>query len=113
MISKARTQSLMASFFALSLVLSVGPISVRAHTFSPNESASFLSLVDQIKSALSPIESDVSTNLTLAKEQGQYARMLVTNDTTKELKERNERLSTKLLQYVGFSPEYHHSKCRY
>ena len=100
MISKARTQSLMASFFALSLVLSVGPISVRAHTFSPNESASFLSLVDQIKSALSPIESDVSTNLTLAKEQGQYARMLVTNDTTKELKERNERLSTKLLRML-------------
>ena len=100
MISKARTQSLMASFFALSLVLSVGPISVRAHTFSPNESASFLSLVDQIKSALSPIESDVSTNLTLAKEQGQYARMLVTNDTAKELKERNERLSTKLLRML-------------
>lgn len=100
MISKARTQSLMASFFALSLVLSVGPISVRAHTFSPNESASFLSLVDQIKSALSPIESDVSTNLALAKEQGQYARMLVKNDTTKELKERNERLSTKLLRML-------------
>ena len=100
MISKERTQSLMASFFALSLVLSVSPISVRAHTFSPNESASFLSLVDQIKSALSPIESDVSTNLTLAKEQGQYARMLVTNDTTKELKERNERLSTKLLRML-------------
>jgi hypothetical protein len=100
MISKARTQRLMASFFALSLVLSVSPISVRAHTFSPNESASFLSLVDQIKSALSPIESDVSTNLTLAKEQGQYARMLVTNDTTKELKERNERLSTKLLRML-------------
>ena len=100
MISKARTQSLMASFFALSLVLSVGPISVRAHTFSPNESASFLSLVDQIKSALSPIESDVSTNLTLAKEQGQYARTLVTNDTTKELKERNERISTKLLRML-------------
>ena len=100
MISKARTQSLMASFFALSLVLSVGPISVRAHTFSPNESASFLSLVDEIKSTLSPIESDVSTNLTLAKEQGQYARMLVTNDTTKELKERNERLSTKLLRML-------------
>ena len=100
MILKSRTQSLMAVFFALSLVLSVGPISVRAHTFSPNESASFLSLVDQIKSALSTIKSDVSTNLTLAKEQGQYARMLVTNDTTKELKERNERISTDLLQML-------------
>ena len=100
MILKSRTQSLMAVFFALSLVLSAGPNSVRAHTFSPNESASFLSLVDQIKSALSPIKSDVSTNLTLAKEQGQYARMLVTNDTTKELKERNERISAELLQML-------------
>ena len=100
MILKSRTQSLMVVFFALSLVLSVGPISVRAHTFSPNESASFLSLVDQIKSALSTIKSDVSTNLTLAKEQGQYARTLVTNDTTKELKERNERISTELLQML-------------
>ena len=100
MILKSRTQSLIALFFALSLVLSVGPISVRAHTFSPNESASFLSLVDQIKSALSTIKSEVSTNLTLAKEQGQYARMLVTNNTTKELKERNERISTELLQML-------------
>ena len=100
MISESRTQSLMAAIFALSLVLSLAPISVRAHTFSPNESASFLSLVDQIKSALSPIKSDVSTNLTLAKEQGQYARILVTNNTTKELKERNERISTHLLQML-------------
>ena len=100
MILKSRTQRLMAVFFALSLVLSVGPISVRAHTFSPNESASFLSLVDEIKSALYPIKSDVSTNLTLAKEQGHYARILVTNDTTKELKERNERISTELLRML-------------
>ena len=100
MISESRTQSLMAAIFALSLVLSLAPISVRAHTFSPNESASFLSLVDQIKSALSPIKSDVSTNFTLAKEQGKYARMLVTNDTTKELKERNERISAELLHML-------------
>ena len=76
MILKSRTQSLMAVFFALSLlVLSVGPISVRAHTFSPNESASFLSLVDQIKSALSTIKSDFSTKTYF----GQGARTICKN----------------------------------
>lgn len=83
------------------LLLSLFPFSsVLAHTFSPNESASFLSLVDQIKSALLTIKDDVSSNIRLAKEQGQYARMLVTDSVIKELKERNQRIATKLPQML-------------
>lgn len=59
----------MNTFFILILLSSISISSIRAHTFSSNESASFLSRVDQIKSALVPIKEDVSSNITLAKEQ--------------------------------------------
>jgi hypothetical protein len=57
--------------------------------------------VDQIKSSLIPIKQDVATNLTLAREQGQYARLLLTDYVVKELKERNERIATKLLDILN------------
>jgi hypothetical protein len=73
---------------------------VRAHIFSPNESASFLSIVDQIKSTLLPIKEDVSSNDTVAKMQAQYARTLLTDNMTKELRERNQRVATVLVQML-------------
>jgi hypothetical protein len=78
------------------LLFSYSFISIMAHTFSPNESATFISLVDQIKSALVPILQFDSSNLTAINEQAQYARMLVSDDVLKELKERNERIGTDL-----------------
>jgi hypothetical protein len=99
-IPRLRPLSFVTVFFMFLLVFSFSNVSVRAHTFSPNESASFLSLVDQIKSSVLPIKHDVVTNLSLASEQGQYARMLLTNDVVKELKEKNERISTELLHML-------------
>jgi hypothetical protein len=98
---KPRTLSFVAAFFILLIMFSINTVPVRAHTFSPDESASFLSLVDQIKSSLIPIKQDVATNLTLAREQGQYARLLLTDYVVKELKERNERIATKLLDILN------------
>ena len=72
-----------------------------AHTFSPVESASFLSLVDQIKSALLPIKQDISSNVTLAREQAQYAKLLLNESVLKELKERNQRIATELLRMLN------------
>lgn len=90
----------MNTFFTLILLSSISISSIRAHTFSSNESASFLSRVDQIKSALVPIKEDVSSNITLAKEQAQYAKSLITENVTKELKERNQRITTELISML-------------
>lgn len=89
-----------STLFAMLLASSFSLSSVRAHTFSPNESASFLSLVDQIKSALLTIKDDASSNITLANDQGQYARKLLTDNMTTELKERNQRIGTELIRML-------------
>jgi hypothetical protein len=85
-----------ATLCSVILLLSYSFVSTLAHTFSPNESATFISLVDQIKSALVPILQYDSSNLTAINEQAQHARMLLSDDVLKELKERNERIGTDL-----------------
>jgi len=100
MASKLRILSLASILFASLLVSSAFVSSSRAHNFSQNESTLFLSLIDQIKSALLPIKDDVSSNITLANEQGQYARTLLTDNTTKELKERNQRIESELIRIL-------------
>ena len=91
----------MATLLAMLLISSSPPISLFAHNFSPVESASFLSLVDQIKSALLPIKQDISSNVTLAREQAQYAKLLLNESVLKELKERNQRIATELLRMLN------------
>lgn len=100
MVSKLSMLSLASTLFAILLISSSSLSSVRAHTFSPNESASFLSLVDQIKSTLLTIKDDAASNITLANDQGQYARKLLTDNMTQELKERNQRIGTELIRML-------------
>jgi hypothetical protein len=69
-----------------------------AHNFSTTESASFISLVDQIRSSLSTISQYDSADIASAREQAQYARMLVNDTVIKELNERNERIASQLPQ---------------
>ena len=59
---------------------------VMDHNFRPNESASFLSGVDEIKSALNSLKSCIPNSYDLARQNAEYARMILTNDTIKELK---------------------------
>ena len=87
MVPTIRISSLTATLLAMLLISSSPQISLLAHTFSPVESASFLSLVDQIKSALLPIKQDISSNVTLARDQAQYAKQLLNESVLKELKE--------------------------
>ncbi len=100
MVSKLNMLSLASTLFVMLLISASSLSSVRAHTFSPNESASFLSLVDQIKSALLTIKDDALSNITLANDQGQYARKLLTDNMTKELIERNQRIGTELIRML-------------
>src|SRR6476659_9723662 len=101
MVPTIRISGLTATLLAMLLVSSSPPISLFAHNFSPVESASFLSLVDQIKSTLMPIKQDISSNVTLAREQAQYAKLLLNESVLKELKERNQRIATELLRMLN------------
>jgi hypothetical protein len=68
-----------ATFCIILLVFSYSFISILAHTFTPNESASFISLGDQINSASMPILQYDSPNVTAIKEQVRHTRMPLTD----------------------------------
>jgi len=91
------------SFLALSLsalmLLGITVASSRnayAHTFSGDESASFLATVEVIKVHLELAKSDLATNATLSAEHVEHAAEHLTNDTIKEITEKNKRLGTEL-----------------
>jgi hypothetical protein len=67
-----------------------------AHTFSGDESASFLATVEVIKVHLDLAKKDFATNATLSAEHVEHAGEHLTNDTIKEITERNKRLGTEL-----------------
>jgi hypothetical protein len=88
-------------FSILWLVLSIalGPntnISVFGHTFSGDESASFLTLVEMMKIESQLAEKQFPSNVTLAKEHAEHTTETLTANDTKEISERNSRLATKL-----------------
>ncbi len=67
-----------------------------AHTFSGDESASFLATVEVIKVHLQLAKQDFATNATMSAEHVEHAAEHLTNDTIKEITERNQRLGTEL-----------------
>jgi hypothetical protein len=75
--------------------------SVIAHTFTSDESAKFISLVDQIKAALGSISQQEMSNHTSIKDQAQFARALLTQSVLKELNERNQRIGRELPQLLN------------
>jgi hypothetical protein len=69
---------------------------VYAHTFSGDESAAFLALVRQIEAEIGLVNSNLPSNITLAQEHAEHATEHLDANTTKELSERNERVSNDL-----------------
>ena len=97
----------MSKSFSISIILLVGivmsmvailPIkqAVYAHTFSGDESVAFLALVRQIEAELGLVDINLSSNITLAQEHAEHATEHLDANTTKELAERNERVSNDL-----------------
>jgi hypothetical protein len=97
----------MSQNFSISIILlvvivmsmvAIFPIkqAVYAHTFSGDESAAFLALVRQIESELGLVDTNLSSNMTLAQEHAEHATEHLDANTTKELAERNERVSNDL-----------------
>jgi hypothetical protein len=69
---------------------------VYAHTFSGDESAAFLALVRQIEAEIGLVNTNLSSNITLAQEHAEHATEHLDTNTTKELAERNKRVANDL-----------------
>jgi hypothetical protein len=82
------------------------------HTFSPNESASFLSFVDQIQVESELVRTNLANDSTsLAQEHAKKAGSLLTSNITAEIAEENQRVANELtraindLQVISLSPQ--------
>lgn len=67
-----------------------------AHTFSGDESASFLSAVEMIKIDSQLAAEEVASNISIAKDHAEHITEHITANDTKEINERNPRLATEL-----------------
>lgn len=70
---------------------------ILGHNFSPDESASFLALVNILKAEAQMVQQNLaSNNMSLASDHANKALALLTDDVNKEIGERNQRLSDDL-----------------
>ena len=83
------------------------------HTFSPNESASFLSFVDQIQVESELVQTNLANDSTsLAQEHAKKAGSLLTSNITAEIAEENQRVANELtraindLRGISLSPQH-------
>lgn len=77
----------------------INPIArnVYGHTFTPNESASFISLVDQLRVESKLVQMSLrNDNLSLAREHANKSAALLTSNVTKEIAEQNQRVADEL-----------------
>jgi hypothetical protein len=91
----------------LSFLLSSNPV-LLAHTFSENENALFLTMINKIKAETQLVAHDFSNNTEQAQDHARIAEGLFTqkdpvvNTTwTNEISERNPRVTTDLLHYLN------------
>ena len=86
----------LAVILLIGVGLSVSSRNAYAHSFSGDESADFLAIVEEMKSELQLVKSNLAANATLSAEHVEHASEHLTNDTLKEITERNERLGRDL-----------------
>ena len=93
-------RKLIITFLILSIVSSVAvsnPLNrAFAHTFSGDESATFLALLEMIKTEAHLAQQDLGTNVTLAHEHAEATTEHLDANQTKEISERNARVSNEL-----------------
>ena len=83
----------------LVILIMIGPSanrSVLGHTFSGDESASFLTKVEMMKIESQLAEEQLSNNVTLAKDHAEHLSEHITANDTEEISERNSRLAKEL-----------------
>lgn len=90
------------SFLILTIVSSVTVLNVRvdnqvfAHTFSGDESATFLALLEMIKTEAHLAQQTVGTNVTLAQQHADATTEHLDSNQMKEISERNKRVANEL-----------------
>ena len=97
----------LATVIILAFVLFSNPV-LSAHTFSENENALFLTMIDNIKAETQLVARDFSNNAQQAQEHAKIAASVLTqNDPivnttwTSEISERNPRVATDLLHSLN------------
>jgi hypothetical protein len=86
----------LAGLVSFGLVFANNNQEAYAHTFSGDESASFLALAESIRTELQLVQSNLASNASVAEEHAAHAREHLDNHTVEEIAERNERLSRDL-----------------
>lgn len=98
--NKMSMRQLIITFLILSIVSSVAvsnPLNrAFAHTFSGDESATFLALLEMIKTEAHLAQQNLGTNVTLAHEHAEATTEHLDANQTKEISERNARVSNEL-----------------
>ena len=87
------------SILGLILLLGLNSNSINlvfGHTFSGDESASFLSKVEMIKIESQLAQQQLSNNISLAKAHADQTTQILNENDTEEITERNSRLATEL-----------------
>jgi hypothetical protein len=86
----------LAGLVSFGLVFANNNQQAYAHTFSGDESASFLALAESIRTELQLVQSNLASNASVAEEHAAHAREHLDNHTVGEIAERNERLARDL-----------------
>ncbi len=86
----------LAGLVSFGLVLANNNHQAYAHTFSGDESASFLALAESIRTELQLVQSNLASNASVAEEHAAHAHEHLDNHTVGEIAERNERLGRDL-----------------
>jgi hypothetical protein len=95
---KIEKKSIMPLLMAIVVLLAgFNTHTILGHNFSPDESASFLALVNTLKAEAQMVQQNLATNnMSLASDHANKALALMTDDVNKEIAERNQRLSDDL-----------------
>ncbi len=95
-------KSLMTIFLITILTMSTIGDSL-AHTFTNNESAAFLALIDNMKIQASLIQQSVSSgNIDIAKQHIDKLKELYSSHTNEEIAEKNERIANEISTIINY-----------
>lgn len=86
----------LAGMICMGAVFAIPNQKAFAHEFSGDESASFLALVESMRSELDLVRSNFASNVSLAEEHAAHAHEHLDQDVIDEISERNQRLGRDL-----------------
>ena len=94
---------LMTTFLIITLTTSTIVDNSFAHTFTNNESAAFLALIDNMKIQASLIQQSISSgNIDIAKQHIDKLKELYSNHTNEEIAEKNGRIANEISTTINY-----------